>query len=73
MAFNRGKTLESAPCQRPRKPTGVMRWRGRLFIANPDLPERFRHGARLNAPDLETFYQGGEKGYVDYPVWEAAA
>lgn len=42
---------------------------GRLFIANPDLPERFRHGAPLNAPDLETFYQGGEKGYVDYPVW----
>lgn len=46
---------------------------GKLFIANPDLPERFRRGAPLNAPDLETFYQGGEKGYVNYPVWEARA
>ena len=41
---------------------------GKLFIANPDLPERFQRGAPLNAPDLETFYQGGEKGYVDYPA-----
>ncbi len=46
---------------------------GKLFIANPDLPERFWRGVPLNAPDLETFYQGGEKGYVDYPTWEAAA
>ena len=41
---------------------------GRPFIANPDLPERFRRGAPLNAPDPETFYQGDEKGYVDYPA-----
>ena len=46
---------------------------GKLFIANPDLPERFRRGAPLNAPDPDTFYQGGEKGYVDYPVWEIGA
>jgi len=41
---------------------------GRLFIANPDLPERFRRNAALNAPDPDTFYQGGERGYVDYPA-----
>ena len=41
---------------------------GKLFIANPDLPERFRQGAALNAPDPDTFYQGGEKGYADYPA-----
>jgi N-ethylmaleimide reductase len=41
---------------------------GRLFIANPDLPERFRQGAPLNAPDETTFYGGGAKGYVDYPT-----
>ena len=41
---------------------------GKLFIANPDLPERFRRGAALNQPDPETFYQGGEQGYLDYPV-----
>jgi N-ethylmaleimide reductase len=37
------------------------------FIANPDLPERFRRDAPLNAPDPSTFYGGGEKGYTDYP------
>lgn len=41
---------------------------GKLFIANPDLPDRFRQGTALNAPDPDTFYQGGEKGYVDYPA-----
>jgi N-ethylmaleimide reductase len=40
---------------------------GRLFIANPDLPERFRLNAPLNAPDTTTFYGGSEKGYTDYP------
>ncbi len=37
------------------------------FIANPDLPERYRRDAPLNAPDPSTFYGGGEKGYTDYP------
>jgi 2,4-dienoyl-CoA reductase-like NADH-dependent reductase (Old Yellow Enzyme family) len=46
---------------------------GRAFIANPDLPERFRTGAPLNAPVPETFYAHGAEGYVDYPVLEAAA
>jgi N-ethylmaleimide reductase len=40
---------------------------GRLFIANPDLPERLRRGASLNAWDRTTFYGGGSKGYTDYP------
>jgi len=37
------------------------------FIANPDLPERFKHNAPLNAPDQSTFYAPGAKGYTDYP------
>lgn len=41
---------------------------GVLFIANPDLPERFRSGAPLNPPDPTTFYGGTEKGYIDYPT-----
>jgi N-ethylmaleimide reductase len=41
---------------------------GRLFIANPDLPERFRQHAPPNSPDQSTFYGGGAKGYVDYPT-----
>ena len=42
-----------------------------LFLANPDLPERFRRGAPLNPPDRDTFYRGGEKGYTDYPALRA--
>ena len=40
---------------------------GRPFIANPDLPERFRLQARLNEPDPSTFYGGAAEGYTDYP------
>lgn len=44
---------------------------GRLMLANPDLPERFRKGAALNAPDYERLYVGEEKGYTDYPFLQA--
>jgi N-ethylmaleimide reductase len=40
---------------------------GKLFISNPDLPERFKLNAPLNPPDPNTFYGGGEAGYIDYP------
>jgi len=46
---------------------------GTLFLANPDLPERFAEGAPLNTPNRETFYSGGEKGYIDYPTRDAVA
>lgn len=45
---------------------------GQLFIANPDLPTRFKLGASLNTPDPSTFYAQGPKGYVDYPMLERA-
>jgi 2,4-dienoyl-CoA reductase-like NADH-dependent reductase (Old Yellow Enzyme family) len=41
---------------------------GKAFIANPDLPERFRLDAPLNAPKPELFYAPGPQGYVDYPT-----
>lgn len=40
---------------------------GSAFLANPDLPKRFETGAKLNDPDYSTFYNGDEKGYIDYP------
>ena len=40
---------------------------GRLFLANPDLPARWRTGAELNEPNPDTFYGGGAEGYTDYP------
>jgi N-ethylmaleimide reductase len=43
------------------------------FLANPDLPERFRRNAPLNAPDMATFYMGEEKGYIDYLVLESVS
>jgi 2,4-dienoyl-CoA reductase-like NADH-dependent reductase (Old Yellow Enzyme family) len=43
---------------------------GKLFIANPDLPRRFALHAPLNEWQTETFYSGGQHGYVDYPELE---
>ena len=41
---------------------------GGAFLANPDLPERFRQGAPVNTPDPDTFYTPGPEGYIDYPL-----
>lgn len=46
---------------------------GGLFLANPDLPERFRQGAALNTPDKNTFYTPGAQGYTDYPLLNATS
>jgi N-ethylmaleimide reductase len=46
---------------------------GRPFIANPDLVERLRTDAPLNAPDRSTFFGGGAAGYTDYPTLGASA
>jgi len=43
------------------------------FLANPDLPKRFRQNAELNQPDQTTFYAPGFKGYTDYPFMQEAA
>lgn len=46
---------------------------GVSFLANPDLVERLRKGASLNAPDRTTFYGGDARGYTDYPAFDVAA
>ncbi|KQS03249.1 alkene reductase [Sphingomonas sp. Leaf357] len=45
---------------------------GRTFLANPDLPERLRTGAPLNAMNPKTMYSQGAEGYTDYPALETA-
>src|SRR5260370_631934 len=40
----------------------------RLFISNPDLPRRLKHGFPLTPYNRATFYGGEETGYTDYPV-----
>lgn len=42
---------------------------GTLYVANPDLPERFEKNATLNHADRATMFGGGKHGYIDYPLW----
>jgi N-ethylmaleimide reductase len=44
---------------------------GRPFLANPDLVDRLRARAPLNAADPATFYTQGAEGYLDYPTLTA--
>jgi N-ethylmaleimide reductase len=44
---------------------------GKAFLANPDLVERWKAQAALNAFDASTFYTPGAKGYTDYPALTA--
>jgi N-ethylmaleimide reductase len=39
---------------------------GRMFISNPDLVKKLQNNEALTAPDYDTFYTPGEKGYTDY-------
>lgn len=39
---------------------------GTLFIANPDLPERFKRNLPLNEGRPDSYMFGNEKGYTDY-------
>ncbi len=41
---------------------------GKLYIANPDLVERFAKDAPLNPWNAATFYAAGAQGYTDYPA-----
>lgn len=46
------------------------------FLANPDLPERFKRNAALNTPDFSAFYateKGDGNGYIDYPTLAEAS
>ena len=41
---------------------------GRPMLANPDLLARWKAGADVNAPDMETFHTPVPRGYTDYPA-----
>jgi N-ethylmaleimide reductase len=43
---------------------------GRIFISNPDLPRRLRHGFPLMPYNRATFYGGEKTGYTDYPDYD---
>ena len=46
---------------------------GRIFISNPDLPRRLKHGFPLTPYNRATFYGGEAVGYTDYPVYDEMA
>jgi NADH:flavin oxidoreductases, Old Yellow Enzyme family len=64
---NEGLTKESAEQAIMRGEADAAAF-GRLYIANPDLVERFRRNAPLNAVDAGTIYGADETGYNDYPL-----
>jgi N-ethylmaleimide reductase len=41
---------------------------GRLWMANPDLPERIRADGPYHKAITKRFYGGGPDGYNDYPT-----
>jgi len=41
---------------------------GKPFIGNPDLVRRLKEDLPLNGSNPETYYQGGQQGYIDYPT-----
>ncbi|MFI2710511.1 alkene reductase [Micromonospora sp. NPDC018662] len=42
---------------------------GRAYLANPDLVERFRADLPLAVADPDTYYVGGDDGYLTYPPY----
>jgi 2,4-dienoyl-CoA reductase-like NADH-dependent reductase (Old Yellow Enzyme family) len=69
---NEAFTLESAQAALDAGEADAIAW-GKLYIANPDLVERFLTGAALNEPVPSTFYVPGATGYTDYPSLQTKA
>lgn len=63
---NAGYTLERAKMSIEAGDADLISF-GSLYIANPDLVERFKQQAPLNEPDPASYYGGDSKGYTDYP------
>jgi 2,4-dienoyl-CoA reductase-like NADH-dependent reductase (Old Yellow Enzyme family) len=72
LVLNQDYTMESGQADLDSGIADAIAW-GRLWIANPDLVERFRVDAPLNEPNPKTFYIPGPVGYIDYPALEAAS
>ncbi|MBS7809785.1 alkene reductase [Roseococcus pinisoli] len=68
--INEGLTRETAEAAIERGEADAASF-GRLYMANPDLVERFRREAPLNALVAETIYGADERGYNDYPALPA--
>jgi N-ethylmaleimide reductase len=67
---------------KPAGPADAERWLGlgadlisfgRAFLANPDLVERLRNALPINPADENTYFQGGDRGYLTYPAYRYPA
>ncbi|MEH3100395.1 alkene reductase [Sphingomonas adhaesiva] len=67
LVLNQDYSKEAAQADLDSGVADAVAW-GRLYIANPDLVERFRRDAPLNTPNPKTFYAPGPEGYIDYPA-----
>ncbi|HVW12531.1 MAG TPA: alkene reductase [Mucilaginibacter sp.] len=66
-----GHTMESAEAELESGLCDLVAF-GRPFINNPDLVERFEKGLPLSSNlNPDQFYTPDEKGYTDYPVYQA--
>ena len=72
LVLNQDYTKDKAQADLDSGVADAIAW-GRLYIANPDLAERLRIDAPLNAPNPKAFYAPGAEGYIDYPALETAA
>lgn len=46
---------------------------GQMVLANPDFVERLKADAPMNPADRNSFFGGGDTGYIDYPSLAAAS
>lgn len=46
---------------------------GQMVLANPDFIERLKADAPMNAADRNSFFGGGDIGYIDYPTLDTDA
>ena len=67
LIVNGGFNLDSANAAIRNGETDLVAF-GTSFLANPDLPQRYRIQAPLNVPDQATFYVGDANGFTDYPA-----
>jgi N-ethylmaleimide reductase len=67
---------------KPAGPADAERWLGlgadlisfgRAFLANPDLVERLRNALPITPADENTYFQGGDRGYLTYPAYRYPA
>ena len=68
LVLNSDYTFESATAALKQGKADAISF-GRPFLANPDLPDRFRVGAPLNQGNPKLWYIPVPEGYIDYPTW----